>query len=189
MAGLWCQWLYSIDLIPLGGLRHSPKWQGCLLIVFINPSYSLWSTNYKSSGYMEHKTQQLTSINSKPSLYKKSTYIQIQIRIPIQIQVQLMVAAINRPTFIYFPVTVGGVSQCLSIWVTARVHSSVHTSASLSMFSAEGVLPPHMAGLEARVRACLGMSFLNAKIRESCLLFLSPSPHLQHENERKIHTY
>ena len=60
----------------------------------------------------------------------------------------------------YFPDKVGGASQCLSIWFMALVHSLVQAVASCSICCALGVLPPHIEGLAASCRACLGIKFL-----------------------------
>lgn len=60
----------------------------------------------------------------------------------------------------HFPDKVGGASQCLSIWFMALVHSLVQAVASCSIFCGVGVLPPHIEGLAASCRACLGIRFL-----------------------------
>ena len=63
----------------------------------------------------------------------------------------------------YRPLVVGGESQCRSIWVRARVHSAMQAAASCSTPAAVGVLPPHICGLTASCRACLGIKFLNER--------------------------
>lgn len=52
-----------------------------------------------------------------------------------------------------------------SIWSKARVHSATQALASFSTPAAVGVRPPHMAGLVAKVRACLAMRPLFEKKR------------------------
>lgn len=58
--------------------------------------------------------------------------------------------------FCYRPPTIGGVSQCLNILPIAPVHSPAHKPANFWISASVGFLPPHIAGFEARRRACLG---------------------------------
>ena len=55
----------------------------------------------------------------------------------------------------------GGESQCLSICLTALVHSAMHAFASCSTPAAVGDLLPHIAGLVANLRACFATSCLD----------------------------
>jgi hypothetical protein len=58
------------------------------------------------------------------------------------------------------PVVVGGVSQCRSIWATARFHSFMSALASWATLAWSGVRLPHMAGLDAIIAACLAIKRL-----------------------------
>lgn len=60
----------------------------------------------------------------------------------------------------------GGEVQLRSIWSKARVHSATQAMASFSTPAAVGVRPPHMAGLAAKVRACLAIRPLLKKKEE-----------------------
>ena len=52
----------------------------------------------------------------------------------------------------------------------ARVHSLIHSLDNLFTAAAFGFLPPHMAGLAARIPAC----FSNSDLTQLISLFLSP---------------
>lgn len=54
-----------------------------------------------------------------------------------------------------------------SIWSKARVHSATQAMASFSTPAAVGVRPPHMAGLAAKVRACLAIRPLLKRKRKN----------------------
>ena len=75
----------------------------------------------------------------------------------------MVVQATTARDIVYVPVIVGGTSQCRRSCATANVHSFMHAVVNCWVWADVGVFPPHILGLPAKSRACLGIRALSRK--------------------------